>query len=186
MYSMQYQKSQGFTEPEIIARIKIADAITQMNALELEINDILAYVELKESGSEEVGATNYLAALEKQLNNRRIANKTSAIVDLAKDRELIDDAAASKAIDDFDKWRRTRNIFAHGTIYNTPDGIVCLYYNGNCLEVNALFDQFLYAHERTLAFMGRIEAFHSPFNGMPVLHNDPVNPDTPLLLKGDS
>jgi hypothetical protein len=178
----EYQEFGNYTYAEIINKLRIADMITQANAIEFDFNDILAYHEYGEALTEEL----YLEYIANELMGKRvqISHKCERLIAIIESTDAferlkpaIGDKAEMKKV--FDGWRNIRNRFAHGILIFNSNQTPVAYFNGGCFDIEKSTQCFIDSQGQVISILDSYDELKSPYYGKPVFRDSTNTPDSP-------
>ena len=135
---------------EILNKLHVAEVVTQVNAAEAKINDVLAYNELDDSAT----AEQYLEYIEKEMIDKRLTTrkKCKDLVSVFESTDafqrLESHIGAREEVESIiNEWLLIRNRFAHGQIVIVVDKAPIIYHNGACFDIQKSTNRFLVCKE---------------------------------------
>ena len=177
-----YEEFGGFSYNTILNKLHVSEVVTQVNAVEFEMNDILANQSLPEGFSE----AEYLNYIQNELMDKRIPvkEKGKRLISLFESTdgferlkpEFFDNTHAKRA---FDKWLAIRNRFAHGQIVFNSKKMPVIYFSGECFNIETSTQCFFDCQEKIIEILARYRELRSPYYGKPVLKDSNNTPDNP-------
>lgn len=174
---MSINTSIGYSELEIVARVYLADIISQSSTIEALLNDALAKNDLeqdKRSYSEE----EYLGYIESALLKRPLAKKCKRFIDILATHAGLNQDNREKTSELFDEWIELRNHVAHGHIVNNSSGTPILYHSGACYSICKMMGHFLALNAGLIELISHPDLY-SPYRDKYVLHDPENTPDNP-------
>lgn len=174
---MSINTSIGYSEQEILARVYLADIISQSSTIEALLNDALAKNHLEQDGRP-YSEQEYLGYIERKLLNRSLANKCDSFILLFAAHASLDQNNLNMISGLFAKWRKLRNRVAHGHIVNNSSGTPILYHGGTCYSICKMMERFLTLNAELIELISRPDLY-SPYRDKYVLRDPENTPDNP-------
>lgn len=174
---MSINTSIGYSELEIVARVYLADIISQSSTIEALLNDTLAKNHLEQDGRP-YSEQEYLGYIESALLKRPLAKKCKRFIDILATHAGLNQDNQEKTGELFDKWIELRNRVAHGHIVNNSSGTPILYHGGACYSICKMMEQFLTLNAKLIELISHPDLY-SPYRDKYVLHDPENTPDNP-------
>ncbi|WP_165044973.1 hypothetical protein [Adlercreutzia sp. ZJ138] len=174
----------GKTEFNSLCNAMVSEAINQANAVEFEIDDILAGSHFKASG-DSISEQAYLDYIGGYLQEKSLSQKCNAMLKLPETATLLEAAGihCEDATKTMNVWRMLRNRFAHGLLVINSNSDTVLYHKGYCYDIRSHVDEFFDLNAKVLVIMGAISSLHTEYCGKPVFRREGNDPDHPIFAK---
>ncbi len=167
-----------------LCNARISEAINQANAMEFEIDDILAGAHFRKNG-EAFSEQSYLDYVGGHLQGNSLSRKCNDLLELSEAEVLIEAAGMRRedAAKTMSAWRASRNRFAHGLLVINSSSDKVLYHKGCCYDVGSHVDEFFDLNAKVLGIMGAVSSLHTEHWGKPALREEGGDPDHPVVAR---